>query len=530
MVLTNKNIILLSDVCQYSVQKLSRYIGPYVIANNLRKAGYTVVVIDWFTEKENFFEYLENFIDSNTIAIGLSSTFLTQSVSHLYKDGNKPLRTDLTKNYFNGYLWQNNSTDFINWCQTLRDLLDKYNTNCKIVLGGAKSQFLFKNKLNNADAYKNIDYVITGAADTSMVYLCDCISDNTAPQYVESNGIKFIHSNLVTPYDACESMEWQPSDAVGYKEALPIEISRGCVFSCKFCHYEKRKSTRKPIADLKTELTRNYELYGTQFYHFCDDCFNDNPDKVYEICNMIQTLNFPIEWISYARVDVGVKFPDTMTAMMESGCSALWFGLETFNYKSGRLAGKAVPPDKVKEALLNWRHKFKDQLLLQASFIVGLPEETEETQLETITWLEQNDVLDFASFGVLGIIDYSSDIDYNSMDYADYSRNPEKFGFKKVSWQPYYWEHNTMNSDQADELANICSQRWSKSKGNTFVKGMWQYPRLRGLGYSKNDIIKMSRQPDVDNYWYKDLESKSRNADLDYWDRLIKNAHRICSQ
>ena len=62
-----KDIIILNDVCQYSIQKLSRYIGPYVIANKLRQAGYSVVIIDWFTEQENFFEYLENFIGNNTL-------------------------------------------------------------------------------------------------------------------------------------------------------------------------------------------------------------------------------------------------------------------------------------------------------------------------------------------------------------------------------------------------------------------------------------------------------------------------------
>lgn len=520
------DVILLNDICQYSIQKLSRYSGPYIIANKLKQAGFSVIVIDWFTEKENFFEYLKNFIGPNTLAVGISSTFLTQSVSHLFENGKKPLRTDLTKNYFNGYLWKSTSDEFLDWTQSLRRLLDEYNTDAKIILGGAKSQFLFKNKINSVSTYQYIDYIFTGAADTAIVYFCNCLKNKQKPKHVSINGMNFIHSNIVSPYDLCEPMYWDSSYGIQEKEALPIEISRGCSFNCKFCHYEKRKSIRKSITDLKTEMQRNYETFGTQFYHFCDDCFNDSPDKVYEICNMIKALNFPIEWISYARVDVGVKFPDTMTAMMESGCSALWFGIETFNYTSGRLAGKAVPPDKVKEALIDWRGKFKNQLLLQASFIVGLPEETPETQLETIAWLEQNDVLDFASFGILGIIDYSQDIDYNSMDYADYSRNPEKYGFKKVTWNPYYWEHSTMNSFQADELANECSTRWSKLKGQTFIKGMWQYPRLRGLGYSKDEIFKMARTADTDNHWYKDLSTRTRNFDNIYWQNLLSESNK----
>ena len=58
-----------------------RPLGAYVIANSLRQAGYSCLVIDHFTEikKEKLFHFLENFIGENTVFVGYSSSLLFNS-------------------------------------------------------------------------------------------------------------------------------------------------------------------------------------------------------------------------------------------------------------------------------------------------------------------------------------------------------------------------------------------------------------------------------------------------------------------
>src|SRR5690606_35918718 len=142
---------------------------------------------------------------------------------------------------------------------------------------------------------------------------------------------------------------------------------------------------------LKTEFVRNYENFGTTVYHFCDDCFNDSRAKVESVCNVIGQLPFKIEWISYARVDLAIRAPETLEMMIESGVKGLYFGVESFNSVVAKNAGKGVPSEQVKQFLLDFKSKYKNQCLLQASFISGLPGETVESFNETGDWLVSHD-------------------------------------------------------------------------------------------------------------------------------------------
>lgn len=46
----------------------------------------------------------------------------------------------------------------------------------------------------------------------------------------------------------------------------------------------------------------------------------------------------------------------------------------------------------------------------------------------------ENDVLDFLTFGPLGIMPYTENFDNVVLGYADYSRNPAKYGFTKIEF------------------------------------------------------------------------------------------------
>src|SRR5262249_33967039 len=159
-------------------------------------------------------------------------------------------------------------------------------------------------------------------------------------------------------------------------------------------------------------------------------CFNDTRDKVETVCGIIKSLPFPIEWVSYARVDVHIKHPETLDLMVESGCRGLMYGVETFNHEAAKAAGKAVPPEKVKQFFLAAREKYRGQMLLNASFIVGLPHETPASQRATTQWLLEHNVFDWVACGLLGFLHYRKELDQSVLDYADYSRNPKRYGLE----------------------------------------------------------------------------------------------------
>ena len=147
----SNEVILLNDVSRTSETYASRYAGPYVIKANLIDHGINTIVLDWFRfikDNEKFFEYLENFIDENTKVIGIANTFLYPSFEPGQKQNDSSGLSTLPTNNrldedviaaYSLYLWENNNASLEDWLKRLRALLDKYNKNAKIVLGGAKS-------------------------------------------------------------------------------------------------------------------------------------------------------------------------------------------------------------------------------------------------------------------------------------------------------------------------------------------------------------------------------------------------------
>lgn len=508
------NVILLSDNMVFGDYGTTRYMGPYVIASQLEKSSISCLVIDYFTRCEDFFNYLEPFLTTDTLILGISSTFLFP----LQKDKSLPNHRSVgVDNYYTGELWLDNGEELQKWLAELKKLLLRKSPGCKIVLGGVKSQFAHW----RPQFYQDIDYVIFGAADEVIIDLYKKIQNQETPPLLKNLNHHVVDTNKYAKRNAlCPKTDFRTSRAIGKNESLPIEISRGCLYNCKFCHYEKKESYKKNSEDIKEEFIKNYERFGTTVYHFCDDCFNDTRKKVEDVCNAILSLPFKIDWVSYARFDVAVKFPETVDLMIASGARGLYMGIESFHHQVALRAGKGTPPEKVKEFLLDFKKKYSSQCLIEGSFIIGLPGETKENLEHTSQWLEENDALDFATFGPLGLMPYNVSLDGTVFDFADYSRNPEKYGFRNVSFKPNYWEHETMNSKEASTLASQMVEKWRSKNPPGIIKTIWMYPHLRTLGMTHEDIFFRTRARDDDAVFALNIKNRFNTFLKNYFKQL----------
>jgi len=481
-------VILLSDLCTWNGSGMTRYIGPYVVGSQLEAAGYDVRIIDWFTSLVDPIRFIRDFLTPDTIAVCISTTFLSPAP---IQDNSKDRGATLHE-YRNSALWFKDAEECVDWFDQLRGIIRKKNPDCRIILGGTRVAQLYSRAPKYIEqTFPQVDYGVMGTSETTIIPLIKDIQSGRTPHGVTRGGITFV-SPLVDQ-KSCPSTRWESKWAIQPGESLPIEISRGCVYNCKFCHYDKKFSTLRDQTSLYEEFIRNHELFGTTQYHFCDDCFNDRLDKVEAVVNTINRLPFQIEWISYARADLSIKFPDTIPQMIQSGARGFFFGIETFNREAGRAAGKGVPPDRVKQFLLNIR---KTSLLVEASFITGLPHETVESQLATFDWIADNDPFDLYTTSPLGLYEYHPDLDNTIMDYADYSRNPTKYGFEEIHNRPdgsVYWRHAGMDRDQAEELNSQGVLKWGQNHPRQAMRSFWWYPSYRSLGLSHEAILSLVR-------------------------------------
>ena len=483
----------------------SRYGGPYVVASSIndKLPNWDVQVVDYFTKIDNFHEYIEQFITDDTEYIGLSVTFLQNPLNPKYQ-------------LFN--LWCDEHKDLMEWFERLKQI----KPNIKIIIGGWIVDSYYKIYCKNKkDApmppalKKYIDYAFIGYAEDTII---DLLSGKEKDlNIVEREGVKFVIESKTAGHGArIIQNRMQKKYGIKHGEWLPLEVSKGCRFGCKFCFYDHSGTIIKKPEELREELIYNYENFGTQGYLLSDDTVNDSPAKIDMMHSVIKSLPFDIEWVAYTRPDMFYKYPEMYHKMLDMGCRGMFLGVETLTHEAGKIAGKGLHPDKIKE-ILNWlREVGKDEVFILASFIVGLVGETKETLMETGRWLRDQRCLNKAQYELLYISDP------NDTFTNDFSSNHNKFDIK-IDWHPeYHWTHRTMTLTQAKEVA----VEWEKmlvdhpttlfERHGMFNTNFWAYPRIRSLGYTHHQAVEYLTARDVPQHVYE------KNADWiqDYHNQL----------
>ena len=471
----------------------SRYMGPYCVASNIREhTEYEAIVFDYFTKLDNFFDFFEQLVTPDTEYVALSLTFL-----------NNPFNP--TQGQFN--LWHFSHEECCNWFAELK----RRAPNAKIVIGGALVDTIYKQHFINGKVNQSlpkamkeyIDYAFHGYSERTMV---DFLNGELDPSQMRiKDNVTFINEPALAGKGAIVTQtKWTPQDSVQAGEWLPLEISKGCRFGCKFCFYDHSGTVIKSAECLRRELMYNYETFGTTGYQLTDDTVNDSMAKIDMMHNVISSLPFKIEWIAYTRPDMFHKFPQMLDKMLDMGCRGMFLGVETFNHTAAKVAGKGLDPEKIK-GILEWiRETAGDEIFILTSFIVGLPGETEESLMDTADWLVKQQVIDKAQYEILFISDAGG---RTSNAFSD---KPGKFEIHEVRFNPeYYWKHGTMDLPKAKEIA----LRWESIMENhprtqferhaDYNVSFWAYPRLRSFGLNHHEATKTLCSGIVPEYVYK---------------------------
>jgi radical SAM superfamily enzyme YgiQ (UPF0313 family) len=393
----SSNFILLTNTASSIWQ---RSMGAYQVAGHCRQNGITCQIIDFtdYFSYDELDELLRKFIGPETVAIGVSTTFFVNTTSKKQFIGVKRnLKTVLSDDVR----------------QLLENIKKEYNV--KIVAGGANS------------------YQVPG--DTLFDAVFHGYSEQSVVQYLHSltNGKKMLHPKIgnteiidgAKDHFDIETLSHQfiNEDCILPGETLPIEISRGCIFKCKFCSYplngKKKFDYLRDPERIKQELIHNYENYGTTNYFFTDDTFNDSTFKLEKLHKVITELPFKIKFVTYLRIDLLYAHPEQIQMLYEMGLGSVFFGIESFNPASSKAIGKGMDPDKIKKFIYELHDiHWKKEIPITCSFIIGLPGESLEKITESRAWCSNAPISDvwFPLF-IKADSHYKSEFD---TDYADY--------------------------------------------------------------------------------------------------------------
>lgn len=160
---------------------------------------------------------------------------------------------------------------------------------------------------------------------------------------------------------------------------------------------------------------------------FLDDNIVGQPKYAKELFNAIKPLN--INWVGQASVSLLVGDNGLMKLAVDSGCKALFMGIESVSEEQLKTMHKAIKDiPKLESALKKIR---KMHILIHASMIFGFDNDTKETFLDTVRFLIKNKVAT-ASFNAL--TPYPGTKTYEKMECAN----------RLITNDWKYYDHNTV--------------------------------------------------------------------------------------
>lgn len=428
------DVVLLTSGPRNNPYSMYRTLGAYKIAQSLRQNNYNCQVIDFvnFMTEQEFMKCCSKFINSDTKVLAISTTFLMYGELLAL-----PLHIVNAINYFSSLY-----------------------PNLKILFGGCYSRIVTEKNNINAQYDCVIEYGEDIVVDLLNFYT------GRGPQPIFEFLIKpwatykVYKTPLVKKYNIEEdNFTFNKDDCIVPGETLPIEISRGCIFKCKFCNHllvgRGKLDYLRSMELIKNELEHNYNNWGITNYFIICDTFNDTEYKMKAWHKMIMSLPFKIKYTSYIRADLLDRFPDTAHILLDTGLTSVYHGIETLNPQSAIAIGKGWSGKRAREYIPELYHNIWNKKIAQTvSFIVGLPNDRREDFFEILDWFEENDLynLDTHSLGLYKI---------SNRHQSEFEINYEKYGYKFLddskpkNWSNDYWDWETVSKFVNDQQGRI---------------------------------------------------------------------------
>ena len=198
-------------------------------------------------------------------------------------------------------------------------------------------------------------------------------------------------------HGASHSWFYKPNEAI----PMPINIARGCVFKCTFCHYVywhdpyRHRSAENVIAEIK----QNQKKYNANFFNFWDELSFHKIGPANKFLDQLIEADLKIHWTCSVRADLmgkdvdnkGKPIPrkerlDLAKKFVKAGCVSVAYSLESGSDEILKVMNKKIESKYFKEQVHICREA---GLVTNTSLVIGYPQETSETISHTMSQLEK---------------------------------------------------------------------------------------------------------------------------------------------
>jgi radical SAM superfamily enzyme YgiQ (UPF0313 family) len=250
----------------------------------------------------------------------------------------------------------------------------------------------------------HIDYIVTHEGEITFPKLLQSLAVGQAPTERVLVGEAPELDDLPFPDRDLFLNEWRRAGYVSdspedpFVPELPppfvtLIAGRGCKYNCSFCQPAERRLfgrgvRRRSPANIIRELEELRDRYRFASFMFHDDTLTEDQEWVVEFCRLYEARGFTQPFFCQSRADIVVRHEDMVARMAEVGCKGYFIGFESGNDRVLRFIRKGTTRAVNLEAARICR---RYGISIWANYMLGLPTETQEEVLDTISMLRQID-------------------------------------------------------------------------------------------------------------------------------------------
>jgi anaerobic magnesium-protoporphyrin IX monomethyl ester cyclase len=330
----------------------------------LRKSGYRVKIVESASRGLSFSQTIDEILRERPAYVGLSCT--TASVENAAK---------------------------------IARAIKETRPDTRVLAGGPHITALPEKTFRH---FPDFDFGIVGEGEAALVDLLESLEGEKKLDQVESAVYRrgeeiqvnprrrFIENLDTLPFPAFDLLPDFPRayhpPFLNYQKgpAASLISSRGCPQDCTFCDRSVfgnryRYSSEDYLFEGVSFLVRRY---GIRHLVFTDDQFAASRPRLMRLCEKMSGGDLNIYWNCDSRVDS--VDPSVLKMMKKAGCWMISYGIESGSQKILDQTRKGITLDQVEQAV-SWTKEAG--IRAKGLFMIGYPEETEETLEETLAFI-----------------------------------------------------------------------------------------------------------------------------------------------
>jgi len=220
---------------------------------------------------------------------------------------------------------------------------------------------------------------------------------------------------------------------------VPLLMTYGCPFKCRFCNFSQVKCSRKSLEIVFQEIRDIAAIGLVQKIWFIGDNFLLTPSQIEKFCQRFISEGFPLKWISYMRASSIT--PQSAELFKKSNADLLLLGLESGSQKILQEMNKKDTVENYYQAM---SLLLASDIDTEINFIFGYPGETDETVNETIDFINS---LPYSRNQIPYLYLFKFNLAPLSPIFEQKLRSPWELKGNFLSWQ-----HKTMTSEYVDTV------------------------------------------------------------------------------